>query len=784
MLSPGMAAAAVFAWPTLRGPFVPGDDTRLILGNPAVTHPSVAAALDLLTQWHGDLYQPLPMLTFQANYALAGTNPASWHAVNLVLHMLSAALAGLLAYRLAGCRRIAALTAVLFACHPMAMDAVGWITGRILLMAAVFLLGLLNVFAWRRADAGGGFAAGSILTGVGALLCKVIPSGPIAAAWVDACAAAGDWSGANARPTPRGRPRRWWCVVGLLILATLVLTWANSRSERSAAFTEAAEAAGTSMAARMLLASRYYFENYLWPTRLTTWAPTPWDVPFFSTRVLIGAAEWAAVIAALAWSWRRNRAIRAGLGLFVILLAPFLLATGVRNFLTADRYLYLPMAGLHLAVAGAAVGLADRVGGAARRPKATIGAIAALAVVALWTHQGWVEAEIRQDIFATGRRAVELYPDDVRVRVKLAKTYVESGDADGALAVIADARQLWPDDPGLAGEAGAALRLRQDWRSAEAELRRAIAGQPDDLRARYHLGLTLDSLGRFDEARAIYDAVLKVRANYVPAATALARNRHRAGDLASALAAYDAALATNPDHRGALVESARILIALDDLPKALARAERVLAADAEDGDALLIQSEIELWSTLKAAPRSRTARLALHRFIQDQGRFDDLVRIWERAPGDPASGSFDADWLAWCQALLSRSRGGIAPPPARVAGNPYVANFCAMVRDCTTPSPASTHGLTNLSASRSAEDAETLTIVTEGLAALGRRSPDDACLLYATCVALTLQGRHDVAAMMRARLATVATEAAWREPLENLDSMIRHVKSVQSSTSP
>ena len=776
-----MAAAVVFGWPTLRGPFVPGDDTRLILGNPAVTHPSAAGAWDLMSQWHSDLYQPLPMLTFQANYALAGARPFSWHVVNLVLHGLSATLAGLLAFRLAGCRRVAALTAVLFACHPMAMDAVGWISGRILLMAAAFLLGLLNVFAWRRADAGGGFAIGSILTGVGSLFCKVIPSGPIAAAWVDACAetnAAGD---AGRRLTLRGRPRRWWVVVGLLILATLALTWANSSSERSAAFSEAAEAAGTPMAARMLLASRYYFENYVCPTRLTTWAPTPWNVPLFSIHVMIGAAEWAAVIAALAWSWRRNRAIRAGLGLFVIMLAPFLLATGVRNFLTADRYLYLPMAGLHLAMASAAVGLLDRATGAARRPTAIVGALAGLAVVVLWTRQGWTEAAIRQDVFATGRRAIELYPDDVRVRVKLAKTYVEAGDANGALAVIADARRNWPDDPGLAGEAGAARRLRQEWLEAERELRRAVAGQPDDLRARYHLGLALESLGRFDEARVIYDAILKVRADYVPAATALARNRHRAGDLAGALAAYDAALATNPNHRGALLESARILIALSVPAKALARAEFVLSMDAQDGEAQLIQTEAKMRLALSETPESRPKRLELHRLLQDLGRFDELARLWERPPGDPTGGVYDADWWAWSQALLARSRGGPALP-SRDVGNPYVAICCGMVLHCTAATAESTDGLIELSAMKSAEDAEVLSILTEGLAVLGRRSPNDPCLLYATCVALTLQRRHDVAVMLRVQLETVAADAAWHKPLADLDRLIDNVTAAPPST--
>src|SRR5262249_19759814 len=129
-------AALVAMWPTHHGEFLAGDDQSLILEHYFVNHPSWTHAGDLLASTHGDLYQPLPMLSFQANYAIAHTSeggsisPYGFHLTNIALHAVNAILATLLATRLAGCLRVGAITGLLFPCHPFAFEAVAWINGR------------------------------------------------------------------------------------------------------------------------------------------------------------------------------------------------------------------------------------------------------------------------------------------------------------------------------------------------------------------------------------------------------------------------------------------------------------------------------------------------------------------------------------------------------------------------------------------------------------------------------------------------------------------------------
>ena len=529
-------------------PFQPGDDYSLILSNPLVRNFSLSSARELATSIHSDLYQPLPMLSFQLNYALSADRPFSYHMVNLILHVACTIFVATLAVRLTSNHVAAAFAGVLFALHPLAVDAVGWISGRIMLMAAFFAFGLLNLFAWRRTQPGVAWSGGSMLAGAGMLLSKVVPGVPIAAVWLDA------WIH-QPRASLRLRPAVWWIVIALLVAMTLVMTAISVSTARTVAMAEAAEAAGVPAPVRMLLALRYYIENYFVPTRLTVWSPVPRDAGWHSPDVWIAVIE-ATALFAVAWLTRRRMPyVTIGLGLFAILLLPFLAAVSVRNFLTADRYMYLPMAGLHIAVGGA-LGHAYRV---TRLGPREVIALLFLAIVISLTFVDGREAKMRRDIVAVAHRAMALHPDDVRIPVKLSKIYNETGRPNEALATIADARRRWPDDPALAGEAGAAHRVLQDWSAALPELQRAVAGQPDDLRARYHLGLTLDDLNQPEAAAEHYRDILAMRSDYVPAATALARNCRRAGRLDEALAYFEQALNTNPRHRAAVLSSVSIL---------------------------------------------------------------------------------------------------------------------------------------------------------------------------------------------------------------------------------
>ncbi|XP_041906408.1 protein O-mannosyl-transferase TMTC1 isoform X1 [Corvus kubaryi] len=156
----GAAAAAVLAGlcalcygNSLRGEFV-HDDVWAIVNNPDVRAAAPVSAAFANDFWGKRMaentshksYRPLCVLTFKLNILLAGMNPFYFHAVNAILHCLVTLV---LMYTcdkavFKDCR-LAFVTALFFAVHPIHTEAVTGIVGRADVLACLlFLLAFLS----------------------------------------------------------------------------------------------------------------------------------------------------------------------------------------------------------------------------------------------------------------------------------------------------------------------------------------------------------------------------------------------------------------------------------------------------------------------------------------------------------------------------------------------------------------------------------------------------------------------------------------------------------------
>ncbi|XP_067392375.1 protein O-mannosyl-transferase TMTC1 isoform X4 [Emydura macquarii macquarii] len=138
---------------SLRGEFV-HDDVWAIVNNPDVRAAAPFAALFANDFWGKGMaentshksYRPLCVLTFKLNILLAGMNPFYFHAVNVILHCLVTLV---LMYTCDKAvfkdGRLAFVTALFFAVHPIHSEAVTGIVGRADVLACLlFLLAFLS----------------------------------------------------------------------------------------------------------------------------------------------------------------------------------------------------------------------------------------------------------------------------------------------------------------------------------------------------------------------------------------------------------------------------------------------------------------------------------------------------------------------------------------------------------------------------------------------------------------------------------------------------------------
>jgi len=320
------------------------DDNQIVGYNALVRRLSGAWQAFASPYWPreigGGMYRPLALASYALDWQLGG---AAWwfHAVNVAWHAgASVAVAGL-ARRWSG--DLAALAAgLLFAVHPVHVEAVANIVGRAELMATLFAT--LAVYAalaedrvWWSAVA---FAAG-LLSKENAVV------GPALIAW--------GWLLGLARPS-RGRMAAYvatWVIVGVVyLLARWSVLHDNLVVDRAAPVFFGASPAAVRLTAVAAFAD--VARLLVFPLKLRvdyspaerTLVTTPLD-PRFALGLLCAAA-WAALL----WlAWRRGRRLEAfGLGWIAIAFFPVSNVAVQVGVLVAERTLYLPSVGLVWAV--------------------------------------------------------------------------------------------------------------------------------------------------------------------------------------------------------------------------------------------------------------------------------------------------------------------------------------------------------------------------------------------------------------------------------------------------
>jgi protein O-mannosyl-transferase len=138
--------------PVLQNGFVDGDD-KTLLNNLAYRGLAWSELRWMFAGFHFGTYQPLTWLTFGLDYVVWWTDPFGYHWTNLLLHAGNVTGVYLLALGLFSFRRsdplqsrneiprlAAGLSALVFAIHPLRVEAVAWASARTEILATLFCL--------------------------------------------------------------------------------------------------------------------------------------------------------------------------------------------------------------------------------------------------------------------------------------------------------------------------------------------------------------------------------------------------------------------------------------------------------------------------------------------------------------------------------------------------------------------------------------------------------------------------------------------------------------------
>lgn len=481
-LAIALATLAVYQG-TLRSGFLVLDDGVYVTGNPHVraglTVDGVRWAFSFATK-EGTYWHPLTWLSHMADCELFGLDPGLHHLTNLALHILNAVLLFFGLGRLTGRRGASALVAALFALHPLNVESEAWVAERKNLLSTTFLL--LTVGAWARYAVRPGL--GRYLLVVLAMTCGLLAKPTLvmvpAALLVLDRWPLGRWPGAPAPPTGPATPRSLAFLVaekvplGLLAVASAVVSVGSLGVTSSASL--AAPPLGLRIANATVIPLRYLWHALL-PHDLAVYYPYPYSVPLWQ----VGGA--VLVLLAITLAASRRPAALTGWLWFLIMLAP---TSGLVQAgwwpAWADRWGYVPLIGLFVAVVWSLAAAAERL--RVGPPAAALVAGAWLTALALATA---AQAATWRDSLTLFEHAARVTPPNVLTLTNLGQLLSERGEPAAALPYLRRALALDPSDATVHNGLGVALARLGRLREATAHFQDALRLRPDLAVARANL---------------------------------------------------------------------------------------------------------------------------------------------------------------------------------------------------------------------------------------------------------------------------------------------------------
>ena len=280
-----------------------------------------------------------------------------------------------------------------------------------------------------------------------------------------------------------------------------------------------------------------YILKTLWPTRLAVFYPYPLQsliVPAIFAAIALLAITVLAILA-----FRQRPYLAVGWLWYIVTLLPVIGLIQTGSQARADRYTYIPMIGLLIALVW---GLSEVL-----KPWPRLQAVLAAAAVAACFTLTWFQVQTWRDDISLYQHAIAVVPDNYLARFNLAAVLEAQGRTDDAVAQLREAVRVRPYYVPARAELGQLLAVEGHPGEALEELQTAVKLRPNDAVARFRLGSVLGSLGRVNEAEEEFQQATRLQPDNADAHYNLGLALAQQERMQEAVREFEATLRLRPD---------------------------------------------------------------------------------------------------------------------------------------------------------------------------------------------------------------------------------------------
>ena len=516
--------------PALHHGFVEYDDQQYVTENPRVQAGLTWTGFVWAFGFHAGNWHPLAWVSHMLDCQIYGARAGGHHLTNVLLHVASTLLLFSVLNRMTDATWRSAAVAALFAWHPLHVESVAWVSERKDVLCAFFWM--LTLLLYVRYASQPSIARYLLALGSFVLCLMAKPMGvtlPFVLLLLDY------W------PLNRFTIYDLRFTIFRLVrekIPFLILSLAACVLTLRAQEIAIVSTAGLTVSQRivhMLAAYNHYLTAMFVPGHLAVYYPYQIHLPTLTivcAVIVLGLATLLAIK-----NLRRRPYIMVGWLWYLGTLVPVIGLVQVGDQAWADRYTYLPLVGLFVAMVWFAFEIIQS------RVFLQIASVILAVVLITATSRQLGYWQNTRTLF---EHASQVTPNNYMAITMLGSLLAQEHKYDEAMAYYRTALHYQPTFPEAHFFMGAALDEQGKLDEAVAEYQKALWFKPTQEQTHIFMGIALAKQKKYDEATAHYTAALKLNPDSAVAQNNLARILHTRGKLDEAVEHYQAALEIDP----------------------------------------------------------------------------------------------------------------------------------------------------------------------------------------------------------------------------------------------